>query len=394
MKFRTLREALEALQEYDFMAGPGAGGGDSPTRPDTSGVRFKGAQHNFVPIDDRDESWPYDDYDGVAGQGPANAYDTLGQQAAGRGGGRDRPNMSGQNTPSSTYDKTWNQDEGADYDEEQRHGDDKYRNVWNDTPDGKMMKKMKNEAGFASKKNLAKAVRREKSGHHGDEPGDPTVGVHRESMGTPFQTGPVASMDGPALQAGRGYSSGSELDPFPSDEKRGPAGQWGGPETIPGQSRGWASSPAMGHKRGVWDVPEGTDMKLREFFDPSPEFFDPSPVAAEAVDNPDQDHLEDQGDEDLEGQLDRMSPEEDGEDGGFTGRLEPQDIFVLPKMGQGGEFVADPTSFGAARGTYGIHTDAKSHDLVDKSSAWDLLQQVVQAMSSHEEKEEEMGEQY
>lgn len=59
-----LEEILKIINEYDFMNGPGA-----MDRPDTSGVRYRGGQNNFVPLDDKEPGWPYDsDSNVVMGQ--------------------------------------------------------------------------------------------------------------------------------------------------------------------------------------------------------------------------------------------------------------------------------------------------------------------------------------
>lgn len=353
----TLAEALDLLQEefLDEFAGTGSPGGAAAVdRPDTSGVRMRGAPQNYKPRKDAGPQWPYED-DNLTMYGHS-----MGNKSRDRG---DRPgeDVSG-GPPTPKLQHTW---EGADWDELQRHGDDKLRNVWKDTPDGKRWSEMNNEA-----------------------------------MGSPTQTGPVSPMDGPQHDVLHFSSGTEEGDMLPDQMNTGPAGQWGGPGTIPGQSRGWAASPAMGDDHGVWGIPrdkkEEGHMKLREF-------FDPSPVPTEGIDNPGQDHFKDQSDEDLEADVDRTygggesnddfaEPPEgalggDEEDGGFTGRLEPTSIFVLPKMGQGTEFLADPTTHGAARGTYGIHTDSTDHELVSKGTAWDVLQRVIAAMS-HEDHEE------
>jgi hypothetical protein len=142
----------------------------------------------------------------------------------------------------------------------------------------------------------------------------------------------------------------------------------------------------------VWKIPEERDMELKEF-------FDPSPIKPEPLTNDDQQYLNDQTDEDLESKIDRIWPddddscefgdEQDEEDGGeersFAGRYGGETIMMIPNMGKGVDFVMSPDKFGAARGTYGMHTDNKkvaSSDLLDKRSAWDILQHVIAAMAS------------
>lgn len=324
MSVPLLSEALTLLQEefldeYEFMAGPGM-----IDRPEAAGDRnyntLRGASKNFRSFDDNGPAWPYED------DGEVSLSEPSWEGGKGVWGRGDRPgsDVSG-GPPTPRYGSTWEggpENEGADWDELQRHGDDKVRNVWRDTPDGKEWTKLNNEA-----------------------------------MGVPFQTGPVAPMDGPQHHVLHFSSGTEEGEMLPSDEKRGPAGQWGGPETVPGGSRGWASSPEMGSDPdNVWKVPENTSVR---------EFFDPSPV----------------------------SPSEGSESSdSFSDRLGGTSIFVVPKLGPGGEFLMSPDAMGAARGTYGIHTDGRGHDtdLLGKRSAWELIQQVVDALS--QENSEERGE--
>ena len=136
---------------------------------------------------------------------------------------------------------------------------------------------------------------------------------------------------------------------------------------------GWANMPARPEDE---EDPEKNPMKLREF-------FDPSPVPVEEIENPAQDHFGDQDDEDLENQMMPDEPEdfdpsiEDPES--FQGRLGGTSIAIVPNMGHGGEFVSTPDKMGAARGTYGMHSDSKQpSDLVDKRSAWDVIELLVQ----------------
>ena len=205
----VLTEALEALQEYDFMGGPGM-----EYRPDyTTGVRDpKNAPKNFRM------------YSGdPTGDGPWNAQGR-GPRGIGRGGvgwGGRPDDSGGVREPSSAYEDTWDtQEEGADWDELDRHGEP--RNKWRDSPTGRELKKMLD----------GQAV--------------------EEAMGVPFQTGPVAPMNGPLggardarpVKDENGDDVAPETMHDPVDPMRGPGNMWGGPGTIPGASRGWANAPA------------------------------------------------------------------------------------------------------------------------------------------------------
>jgi len=316
---RTLTEAIDLLQELDFVPGV------SMAVPDANYT--VGFRRNFDPVKKSGE-WPYDTAEAEDSEAP----EKTGQSGIGRGGigwgGRDDVG-GGVREPSSAYLKTWQQDEGADWEEEQRHGDDKYRNVWRDTPEGEEWTEMNNEA-----------------------------------MGSPSVNSPgntLSAMDGPQHDVLN--FSGSVDDMLPKNNPNGPGNMWGGPDMIPGQVRSWGNSPKMGgNPEDPWRVPEERDMKLREF-------FNPEPVTAEEIDNPAQDHLEDQGDDELE--LDASAA------------TEPEDIEIIPHLGQPTDFVMSPTGFGNARGSFGMHTDAVDHDLVDKGSAWDVLQKVVCALDNN-----------
>ncbi len=387
MKKRTLAESLKMLQELDYVPGV------SMVVPDPN---YTLGQRNFDPVNEPG-SWPYED-DSETEQGPANATGETGQSGVGRGGvgwGGRSDKSGGTRRPSAAYDRTWQQedidrfgrpgrqvrwrkidggwtlgmfDESPDYDEEMRHGKDKYRNVWCDTPDGKRWTRL-----------------------------------NRESMGSPMQVGPVPSMDGPQHNVLR-FSDDDIDDMLARQDNRGPAGQWGGPSTVPAQSRGWSASPAFGDKpEDVWRVPDEKEenaMKLREF-------FCPEPVPVEEVDNPDQDHFKDQSDARIEDRIEEPAGDEEHDEGdgaslqglgiepgdgfepsddenGFAGRLGGSTISIVPSTGPAGEFLMSPDKMGAARGTYGIHTDSKKpNDLVDKQSAWDVLQWVVASMGKN-----------
>ena len=146
-------------------------------------------------------------------------------------------------------------------------------------------------------------------------------------------------------------------------------------------------------------------MKLREF-------FDPSPIESEPLTNPQQDYLNDGTDEELEDDIQglggpgddefehhagevQQGPESDEDPQSFTGRYGGETILMLPNMGRGSEFIMSPDKFGAARGTYGMHMDNKqkvSPEMLDKRSAWDVLQHVISAMASQKPQEPEKPE--
>jgi hypothetical protein len=374
-KVSTLTEALQLIQELDYVPGV------SMAVPDFNYTVNK--RRNFD-TQDRGGEFPYDEEgDGVSG-GPQNAQGD-GQAGVGRGGVGlgGRPDHSGGiRQPSAAYTATWDHtDEGADWDEEQRHGGDR-RNLWRDTPDGQTLQKQVKQ---------------------GEE-------ELPESMGAPMQTGPVAPMDGP--QHNVLNFSGSVSDMLPQDDKRGTNNMWGGAGTIPGGDRGWASSPTMGDDpNSVWNVPKESTMRLKEF-------FDPSPIETEPLSNQGQDYLNDATDDELEdrvnpGQDDappRMGlnmfrddhdeqeagddeeqhaggvegPEGDGDEGSFAGRYGGETIMMMPNVGHGVDFMMSPDKFGAARGNYGMHTDGNdrgSPEVLDKRSAWDVLQHVITAMA-------------
>jgi hypothetical protein len=360
MKKRPLVESLDMLQEellaeYDFMAGPGM-----IDRPEAAGDKnyntLRGASKNFQSFDDNGSAWPYED-DGEVSLGIPSWEG--GKGAWGRG---DRPgsDVSG-GPPTPRYQSTWaggpdEVEEGADWDELQRHNEP-VRNVWRDTPDGKRWSEMNNEA-----------------------------------MGVPFQTGAVAPMDGPSLSSARDArpvedENGDPISPehIPPKVKdmSGPGNMWGGPGTVPGATMGWANMPPRPEDE---NDPEKNPMKLREF-------FDPTPVPPGEIENLGQDYFKDQTDEELEPDIEPEGMGIDDPDS-FSGRLGGTSIFVMPKLGPGGEFVSSPDGRGSARGTYGLHSDGKqAGDMVDKRSAWDILQQVISNMAGPTQKNDREPEQ-
>lgn len=355
---KTLKEALELIQELDYVPGV------SMAVPDFNYT--VGKRRNFDPTD-HDDDFPYDEEgDGVAG-GPQNAQGD-GQSGIGRGGvgWGGRPDHSGGvRQPSATYQSTWDTtDEGAEWDEEQRHGGDR-RNLWRDTPDGKTLK-------------------------HKIDQDEEELG---EAMGTPTQTGPVAPMDGP--QHNVLNFSGSIDDMLPKDPELGPATQWGGSGMVPGTSGGWATDPSAPDRQKF--VPEEGDMKLKEF-------FDPAPPETEPLENQGQDYMNDATDDEIETKIDVdvdtsgdehagsvEEPEGDDEPQSFSGRYGGETLMMIPNVGKGVDFVMSPDKFGAARGTYGMQADGKDKsagDMLDKRSAWDVLQRIVMLLGAPPEKPE------
>lgn len=391
---KTLTEYLARLNEQPLneFAGTGSPAGAAMVdRPDMSGFRGKGADFNFKNRTDSGHEWPYED----------SAFMQYGRSMGVKGRDRgDRPgeDMSG-GPPEPKYQGTWeggpdNTSEGADWEEMQRHGSDKDRNVWKDTPDGKEWTKLNNESafdmfetGFASKAALAKSQAREKSGHHGDEPGDP-IGLKGEAMGSPGRVGPFAPMDGPQNSSARdagpvedenGAPITPQYLPTPVKDMSGPNNMWGGAGTIPGATGGWANMPPRPEDE---DDPEKNPMKLREF-------FDPSPVPVEEVENPEPGYEHDQSDEDME-------PDED--DGII--HSEPDSDDFAPHLGDGPSFGPSPLGgdeppehTGRLGGISmnlvgksppgGLLGAGPSGDMVGKSSAWDVLQKVVDALGKN-----------
>ena len=388
MKKLTLTDSLKRLNSRPLneFAGTGSPAGAAmDQRPDMSGFRGNGAKINFDPRNDAGPEWPYED-DGYMAYGQ-----TMGNK------GRDRGDRGGEDVsggpPTPKLQSTWEGgpdevEEGADYDEQQRHGDDKYRNVWRDTPDGKDWTKLNNESAWSVV----------------------------EGMGSPGRVGPFAPMDGPSHGMGRDAGpvedeNGDPITPqqLPTKYKdmSGPGNMWGGAGTVPGATGGWANAP---YRPEDDQDPRKNPMKLKEF-------FSPAPVPVEEVENPDPRHDHDQSDEDVESQIDAnfgsQDNDEEGEElmgppgpgledmddmmgdhddmgpPGFTGRLGGMSLNVLPRPGAAGEFVSSPDKLGAARGTFGLHTDgSQPNDVVDKSSAWDVLQKVVSALNSNNNGEE------
>ena len=397
MRKRNLIESLESLQEYDFMGGPGM-----EFRPDYS----TGAR------DPRNSPKNFKSYVGAAsGDGPWNAQGR-GPQGVGRGGvgWGGRPDDSG-GPPLPRFQGTWEGaeeavEEGADWDELQRHG--RHRNIWRDTEMGKEIKH---------------DLERDESENELSEQWDMTLEVIStsmdllesasswmgEAMGSPTQLGQSRPTDFPLSHTGRdarpvvntdGTSDVPEanpLDPRLVDPQTGPGTQWGA-HTFGDRSA-----------RHNLTNEENRDMNIREF-------FDPKPVAVEEIDNPDQDKHGDSTDDELEAgdhdgmendgdeeeELQVVGSDDDGDDltdlvQQLTGMSdsEPGDgddlgapagnIMLSPKFGQT-DFVMSPDRMGSARGLYGMHSDGAGHaSVTDKSSAWDVLKKVIDAMSQEED---------
>jgi len=373
VKKPTLIQLLTELNSkpLEEFAGTGSPAGAAmDQRPDMSGFRGKGANFNFKPRNDQGPEWPYED----------DGYMQYGKSMGNKG--RDRGSRPGEDLsggpPTPRYQSTWEGgpeevEESPDYEESQRHGLDKYRNVWRDTPDGKQWTKQNQDV--------------------------------EEGMGSPGRIGPFAPMDGPSMSSGRdarpvkdedGEDVSQQVITPPYRDMSGPGNMWGGPGNIPGTTGGWANMPPRPEDE---DDPEKNPMKLREF-------FNPEPIPVQEIDNPEQDHFKDQTDDELEGQIETGDEEEMKasaiDDADFDPSIEDQDSFsdrlggtsisIVPNLGKGTEFMSSPDKMGGARGTFGLHSDgAGTPDIVDKSSAWDVLQNVVAAMGK---KSEEPGEDF
>ena len=127
-------------------------------------------------------------------------------------------------------------------------------------------------------------------------------------------------------------------------------------------------------------IPEDEEMNLKEF-------FDPSPIEVEAIDNPGQDNLKDQTDDDLENKIDRNYG------------LESNDDFAQPPPSPLGDeegeddiggmisISSPPTSVGALMDPPKpgglVPPGGMGGDVVDKASAWDVLQKVVNALGKN-----------
>lgn len=139
-----------------------------------------------------------------------------------------------------------------------------------------------------------------------------------EAQGMPSRIGPFAPFDGPSMHSGRDGRPVLDVDGNPVsdqqiqpvvDPKIGPNNMWGGAGTIPGQDRGFGAAPNMGSddpEEMKWKPPEDKKMNLREF-------FNPEAPPSEEVENPEQNHEQDQTDNDLEDQFgaDEETPDRD-----------------------------------------------------------------------------------
>jgi hypothetical protein len=361
---KKLAESLHRLQELDFMNGPGM-----QDRPDyTSGQRH-GAGVNFDPKTDAGEAWPYED-DGYMNYGVPSGprgIDRGTQMGTDVHGGAPVPRFQstwegGPDEPVQNPDEEV--EEGADYDELQRHGDNKYRNVWNDTPEGQDWTEL-NQSESAWKRALVKL----------------------EAAGSPGRIGPVAPMDGPMMHGNADAGPVKDKDGNPVAPQQlapqykdmsGPGNMWGGAGTIPGATGGWANMPP---RPGDENDPEKNPMKLREF-------FDPNPIEAESVENPDPTNAKDGSDEEIEGEIDAIHGEEPDEVD------EPEADFEMePPPPAGAESEPQPAAefqmsmspsalLPKKPGISGMlpNASAGNAELVNKSSAWDVLQKVVDAL--------------
>ena len=364
MKKKTLTEYLEKLQETPLneFAGTGSPAGAAmDQRPDMSGFRGKGAKFNFDPRNDAGSEWPYED----------DGYIQYGKSMGNRG--RDRGSRPGEDVsggpPTPKFQNTWEGgpdevDESPDFDELERHGEP--RNVWKDTPDGKEWTELNNEG-----------------------------------MGSPGRVGPFAPMDGPQNSSARdagpvedenGDAITPQYLPTPYKDMSGPGNMWGGPGTIPGTTGGWANAP---YKPEDENDPEKNPMKLREF-------FNPEPVPVDEVENEDPFHMEDQSDDEIDGpdvelgaevEPPEEGPESDGDDFGGPSMMGPPPSPPPPEIGHGGPGIGGTP--GVRLGGHSLNILPKSppmglgmgggsEDIVQKRSAWDVLQKVVDALGEDE----------
>ena len=123
------------------------------------------------------------------------------------------------------------------------------------------------------------------------------------SMQSARDAGPVLDADGNPVAP--------EYIPPNVDPKMGPNNMWGGAGTIPGQDRGFGAAPNLGNdddpEATKWKPPEENKMNLREF-------FDPETPPTEEVENPEQTHEKDQTDDEVENKIDRIYGREDNDD--------------------------------------------------------------------------------
>ena len=405
----VLSEALAALRENDHTLAATVPGSDN------TGFRLKGASKNFTDLEFSDQ-FPYNS--GFDEGGPANAT----TQFAGRGGGQGH-NLGNKHVPHLQH--TWEggpetdedgMQEANDFDQERRHGLDKVvGGLWNNTIQGKDVKKRVKDAKDEIEESINRFLNSVRSA---DMLSTEAASIWYEAMGAPTQLGrPDAKVGDFPLRAGTGEdaepvrnpdgtpqsSDNYLLRPQDVDIQGGPGTQW----NAHGVSGDISARKNLGNQ-------ESKNMRLREFFS--------GPIEAEEIDNPEQDYhgdstdneldaggeeesdlemhssSEEEGDEDNGDDIEiDMSSSSDDELGDLLSQLsgmsqtEPGDgddlgqpagnIVLMPH--QQSTFSSEPMAPGSARGNYGLHTSSKHHSSVtDKSSAWDVLKKVVDAMGS------------
>lgn len=417
------------LAELDFVPGV------SMVTPDAN---YTLGQRNFHSQEEPAE-WPYEDDSN--GGGPANASDKLGQRAAGRGDGRGRPNVSGKNEPSSAYLKTWQTDESyEDRGKKDRHGAP--RNLWSDTPDGEQWTDMNNESFKGSVWDLIEAA----GNSPFDDKTNKTaqkVQAAASGFGSLLSAGSGASVvkapgstshdsaianvgnqlsilaDRDQQLAKSGLDKISQGQPISPEErqamfklKRTDPQSWkqalqqrqlnnthlqpyglreamGTPTNFTMSNR---SGNMMGHNLPGTSrneptarknfIPEEEEMNLKEF-------FDPNPIPVEGVENDNPDHKKDQSDDDLENKIDRNYGLESNDDFGEPppSPLDHDDeegmIAIKGTMDAPGaqEFMSTLASPAGPGGL--LPPGGAGGEVVQKSSAWDVLQKVVDALGKN-----------
>jgi len=158
---------------------------------------------------------------------------------------------------------------------------------------------------------------------------------------------------------------------------------WGGPGTVPGATGGWANAPFRPEDE---NDPEKNPMKLREF-------FNPEPVPVDEVENDNPFHSEDQSDDEIDGPEMELGGEIEKDDDDDFGSSPMPMPMPPPEIGHGGPGIGG--SPGIRLGGHSLNVLPKSPplglggpggqtDIVQKSSAWDVLQKVVDALGDDE----------
>lgn len=429
MTKRTLIESLEILQETDGM--------------DAIQARIdwdrKGAKKNFM-ITRGPDTDAYED------GGPPNSQG-YGQQGIGRGGvgWGGRPDVSGgTRVPSAAYENTWDEEdndpnksgtevfpgveEGADFDEIGRHG--AMRNLWRDTPDGKDVRDTVNDEevteAMGSPSRIGPSAPMDGPAMHNGRSARPVKDVDGEDVSARNipdipdpMIGPGNMWGGPGIVPGmtKGWANAPVkqrknqrenammrlyefFDPRPIavEEIDNPDQDKHGDSTDDEFDLGVDDS-GTGHESYSDDVdPDHFDDDMIKFSVSA----DDAPLDGEAGqdgddrEEPDSTELSfDVGDgtgfdvpDDLTSHDGEVAQGPDGADEpeSLAGRYGGDNIMLMPHAGHGSEFVSSPTAMGAARGNYGMQADGASGgaELVGKSSAWDVLHKVVNALGEED----------